>query len=63
MGGSRGGGGVTGGPDPLKNHKNIGLLSDSGPDRQKNHKARLYCWAIIGMPVKCHLNGVSLAGQ
>ena len=28
MGGSRGG---TGGPDPLKNHKNIGFLSIMGP--------------------------------
>ena len=31
MGGSRGGGGA-GGPDPLKNHKNIGLLSNTGSD-------------------------------
>ena len=30
MRGSRGGG--TGGPDPLKNHKNIGFLSNTGPD-------------------------------
>ena len=33
----------TGGPDPppppLMNHKNIGFLSNSGPDPQKNHKA------------------------
>ena len=35
--GSRGG---TGGPDPpLKNHKNIGFLSNTGPDLLKNHKA------------------------
>ena len=38
MCGSRGGG--TGGPDhPLKNHKNIGFLSNTGPDPLKNHKA------------------------
>ena len=36
--GSRGGG--TGGPDPqLKNHKNIGFLSNSGLDPLKDHKA------------------------
>ena len=31
-----------GGPDPpppLKNHKNIGFLSNSGPDPLKNYKA------------------------
>ena len=39
MCGSRGG---TGGPDPpppLKNHKNIWFLSNTGPDPLKNHKA------------------------
>ena len=37
MGGSRGG---DRGPDPpLKNHKNIGFLSNIGPDSLKNHKA------------------------
>ena len=39
MGGSRGGGGA-GGPDPtLKNHKNIGFLSNTGPDPLANHKS------------------------
>ena len=34
---SRGG---TGGPtSPLENHKNIGFLSNTGPDPLKNHKA------------------------
>ena len=29
-----------GGPDlPLKNHKNIGFLSNTGPDPLKNHNA------------------------
>ena len=27
-----------GGPDPLKNHKNKGVLSNTGPDRMNNHK-------------------------
>ena len=39
MCGSRG---ETGGPDPpppLKNHKNIGFLSNSGPDPLKNYEA------------------------
>ena len=38
MGGSRGGGGQ-GVRTPLKNHKNIGFLSNTGPDPLKNHKA------------------------
>ena len=29
------GGGGAGGPDPLKNHKNIGFLSNTGPDPLK----------------------------
>ena len=29
----------TWGADPPKNHKNIGLLSNTGPDPLKNHKA------------------------
>ena len=37
--GSRGGGGGTGGPDPLKNHKKIRFLSNTGPDPLKNQKA------------------------
>ena len=35
-------GGGAGGPDPdppLKNHKNIWFLSNTGPDPLKNHKA------------------------
>ena len=35
-------GGGAGGPDPpprLKNHKNIGFLSNTGPDPLQNHKA------------------------
>ena len=36
MHGSRGG---DEGSKPLKNHKNIGFLSNTGLDRLKNHKA------------------------
>ena len=61
----RGGGGRgTGGPDPpppTKKSQNIGFLSNTGPDPQKNNKAQ--CWAIIGTPAKRHLNDVSLAGS
>ena len=44
MHGSRGGGGGGGGGEqevqnPLKNHKNIGFLSNTGPDPLKNLKA------------------------
>ena len=38
MGGSRGGQRVRT-PPPLKNHKNKGFLSNTGPDRLKHHKA------------------------
>ena len=58
MGGSRGG---TGGPDPLKNHKNIRFLSNSGPDPLKNYEA-----IELGHhqhASETHLNGVSLAGR
>ena len=37
MGGSREGG--TWCPDPLKNHKNIGFLSNTGSVPLKNHKS------------------------
>ena len=32
-------GGGAGGPDPLKNYKDMGFLSYTGPDPLKNHKA------------------------
>ena len=35
MRGSRGGGGMGSGPPPLKIHKNIGFLSNNGPDLLK----------------------------
>ena len=37
MGGSKGGAGGLN-PPPLENHKNIGFLSNTGPDPLKNHK-------------------------
>ena len=52
--------------DPeVKIHKNIGFLSNTGPDPLKNHKATkpATMLAIIGPPAKRHLNGVSLADR
>ena len=51
----REGGGWARGPDPtsLKNHKNIGFLSNIGLDLLKNHKAIKPAFT----------NGVSLAGR
>ena len=50
---------------PLKNHKNIGFLNNTAPDplKSQSYQASIQCWAIIGMPEKRNLNGVSLAGQ
>ena len=39
MRGSIEGGGGQGVRTPLENHKNIGFLSNTGPDPLKNHKA------------------------
>ena len=51
-----------GGPDPpLKKHRNIGFLSNTGPVPMKN-RASIQCWAIID-PLAKRLNGVSLAGR
>ena len=47
MQGSRVGQGVR---TPLKNHKNIGFLSNTGPDPMKN-QIRIQYWTIIGPPV------------
>ena len=46
---------------PLKNHKNIGFLSNTGLDPLKNHKATNPAFNVG--PAKCHLNDVSLAGR
>ena len=36
-----------------------------GPDQLENHKVTkpAFSWAIIGLPLKHHLNGVLLAGR
>ena len=50
----RGGRGVR--AKPLKNHKNIGVSSDTGPIPQKNrsYQASIQCSSIIGTPAKRH---------
>ena len=54
-------------PPPPKNRKNIGFLSNTGPDPLKNPNATKPAFnvvpSIIGTPAKCHLDGVSLAGR
>ena len=52
-----GGGGGRGSGSPLKNHKNIGFSSNTGPDPLKNrsYQASIECWAIIDTPAECHL--------
>ena len=58
-----GGGGGAGGPDrtppPLKNHKYIGFLSNTGPDPLNNHSypASIQFLAIIGTLEKRHFAG------
>ena len=68
--------GGTGGPDPRppENHKNIGFLSNTGPDTQKNHKAtkpalnvppaKHHLWRFAGGPImasfKCYLDPLPL---
>ena len=56
---SRGGGGGSG--PPLENYKNIGLLSNTGPDPLKNYKATKPAFNVG--PAKRHLNRVLLAGR
>ena len=46
---TRGGGGQGIRPLPLKNHKNKGFFSNSGPDPLKNHKAAK--WRFTGGPM------------
>ena len=68
MGGSRGETGGGGSEPPQKNHKNIGSLSNTGPDPLKNHKAtkqafnigqssarQLLKWRFAGRPMMAHL--------
>ena len=64
---TEGGGGDAWGPDPLplKNHKNIGFLSNSGPDPLKNYTATVSAFNVgaSSARAKRHLNGVSLVGR
>ena len=62
MRGSRGDRG-SGPPSPLKNHKNIGFLSNMGPDPRESYQACIQCGVIIGTLAKRRLNGVSLASR
>ena len=51
---------------PLKKHKHLGFLSNTGPDplkKSQSCQARILCWTIIDTPAKRHVNGVSLAGR
>ena len=58
-------GGGVGGPDPLKNHKNIGFLSNIGLDPLKITKLPSHHSMLCHRQhtAKRHLNGVSLAGR
>ena len=59
-------GGGRGSVPPLKNHKNIGFLSNTGTDPLKNHKATKPAFNVgqsSAPPAKRHLNGISLAGR
>ena len=56
----------TGGQDPLKNHKNMGFLSNTDPDplkKSQSYQASVQCLANICTPAKRHLNGISLTGR
>ena len=57
-----GGGAVTGGPDPLllRNHKNIGFLSKTGPDPLKNHKATKPIFNVGSLSAR-QQNAISMA--
>ena len=49
--------GMTGVLEPLKNHKNMGFLRNTGPDllpKNQPDQPGIRCWAIIGPPAKYH---------
>ena len=57
--------GGTGGPDQA-NHKNIGFVSNTGPDPLKNHKATKPAFNVEPSSArqrKTYKYGVSVAGQ
>ena len=50
----------------LKNHKNIGFLTNTGPDPLKSYKAARPAFNVepaSETPAKRHVNDVSLAGR
>ena len=47
---------------PMKNHKNIGFLSNAGLDPLKNQKAAKPAFNVRPSSTRQHLNGVSLTG-
>ena len=47
-------------PRPLKNHKHIGFIRNTGPDPLKNHKSTKPAFNVG--PSSVLVNGVSLAG-
>ena len=51
---------------PLKNHKAIGFPSNTGwlgsSEKSQSYQASIRCFAITGLPAKCHLNFFSLEG-
>ena len=51
------GGGDRGSGPTLKNHKNIGFSSHTGPDPLNIHSYQdsIQCWTIVGTPAKRHL--------
>ena len=52
-------------PRPKKNHKNIGFLSNTGPDPLENHKATKPAFIVGSLSVRQQnaIYGVSLAGR
>ena len=57
-------GGGAGGPDPTENHKNIGFLSNSGPDPLKTHETTKPAFNVWPSSARQrNVNGVSLAGR
>ena len=66
MRGSRGGGGDRGLDPPGKSQKYLvswQYWSGSSKNYKATKSASIECWAIIGLPGKHHLNGVSLVGR
>ena len=60
MCGSRGGGGGTGGPAPLKNHKKYRVSKQywsGSSEKSQSYQASIQCWANIGTPAKRRFAG------